>query len=443
MSASGPKRLNLFDATMLVMGGIIGVGIFFTPQKVALLVPDTGPYFTMWILGGVAALAGAMTFAELAGTFPRAGGWYVFLREAFGSLPAFLFAWIVLFVISTGATSVVLDFAAGQIGTLVWGAGAIPGWAPKTISVTLVVAITGIALAGVKSGALFQNFCMVAKLLAIGALAFAGLALFVPEPVPVAVPVPDAPRIASGMMQAALPVLFSYGGWQLVCYIAPQVENPVRNLPLSILLGVAGVIVVYLAINLAYVRVLGLPTIAERPDFASAMALRVFGSSGGKILVLAMAISSMGIVTALVLATPGLYVAMAEEGLFVRAIGRPHPRTGAPVLALLIQLAMILGYVAWGNAGVLTDAVVFAEWIFHALCGLALLRVRAKLPDLPRPFRSFAYPLFPALYALLATSVVVGSLATTKAVTTGIGLGVLAVGLVVYLPWHRLATRGR
>ncbi|MCP3914895.1 MAG: amino acid permease [bacterium] len=437
------KPLNLFDATMLVMGGIIGVGIFFNPQGVAQLVPERGPYFAMWILGALAALTGAMTFAELSATFPHTGGWYVFLREAFGSFPAFLFAWIVLFVVSTGASAAVADFCAQQVQALVWRASDPPGWSRFAIAAALIAAVTGLGLLGVKSGAVFQNFCMIAKLLAIGTFVVAGLALYNAPALASTPAQPSDGSLVSGMVGASLPVLFSYGGWQLITYVAPNVKSPQRTLPLAILLGVSGVAVVYLMVNVAYVRVLGMGGLADEPGFTVTMANLTLGDGGGTFVTAAMAVSSLGFLVACLITTPGIYVAMAREGLFLKAFGHRHARTGAPILALFVQGAVATAYLAWSaqEASKLAGTVVFAEWIFHCLCGLALLRIHWMRPELERPFRSPFFPLFPATYALLALAVVVGNLFASDAKTTGTGLGVLALGAVVYGPWKRLAGR--
>jgi APA family basic amino acid/polyamine antiporter len=249
------------------------------------------------------------------------------------------------------------------------------------------------------------------------------------------------PGLGRGLVLAMLPVLFSYGGWQLVTYIAPSVRDPQRTLPRAIVLGMAGVLAVYLAMNAAYVKVLGMPTLAAGQDIAARLAQATVGSGGGTLLVAAMAVSAFGICAAIVLASPFLYVAMAQEGLFFRRFGALSPRTGAPVLALLVQGAVALAYLAWGQAGVLVDAVVFAEWIFHAQCGAALLVLRRRRPELPRPFRSPAWPLFPVLYTLIACAVVVGALLQAEPRTTWLGIGVLAVGAAVYRPWRALLAR--
>ena len=443
------RQLSLFDATMLVMGGVIGVGIFFTPGSVAALLPESGAFFAVWLLGGLVAIAGAMTFAELAATFPRAGGWFVYLREAFGRFPAFLFAWVVLLVISTGAAAIVADFCAGQVGVLVWGLDGAPPGARTGIAAALLVGLTLVSLLGVKNGALLQNLCMLLKLAALavlagGALLFAGAgsgaAAAGAAPLGPAAAAPP-PGLGRGLVLAMLPVLFSYGGWQLVTYIAPTVHDPQRTLPRAIVLGMAGVVAVYLAMNAAFVKVLGMPTLAAGQDIAARLAQATVGSAGGTLLVAAMAVSAFGICAAIVLASPFLYVAMAQEGLFFRRFGALSPRTGAPVLALLVQGAVALAYLAWGQAGLLVDAVVFAEWIFHAQCGAALLVLRRTRPELPRPFRSPGGPLFPALYTLIACGVVVGALLQAEPRQTWLGIGVLAVGAAVYRPWRALLAR--
>ncbi|MFT5051449.1 MAG: APA family basic amino acid/polyamine antiporter [Chlamydiales bacterium] len=433
------RRLTLLDATMLVMGGIIGVGIFFKPHGVAQLVPEPAAFFGMWGLGALAALAGAMTFAELAGTFPRTGGWYVFLREGIGSLAAFLFAWVVLLVVSTGACAAVAEFGAQRIEVLLGFEDDDP-LRRRLLAGGLIVGITLLGMAGLKAGAVLQNLCMLAKLLVIAVVVFVGLLLFT-EPALQAVPavLPTAP-LPRRMISAALPVLFTYGGWQLLTYVAPHVENPARNLPRAIVWGVAGVGVVYLALNAAFVRVLGMGGLADLPDVAAVLAERTLGVHGALVLEAAMAISAIGFLVATLIATPGVYVAMARERLFLRAVGRTHPRTGAPMVALGIQALVTLAYLVLSGdvRNELGDAVVFAEWIFHALVGYALLRLRHTRPELERPFRSPLYPLFPLVYTLLAVGVVLGNLFTSPGRITMLGLGVLAIGAVVYVPWKRL-----
>ena len=440
---AGRRKLSLADATLLVMGGIVGVGIFFTPRDVAALVPVPWLFLTMWILGAGIALCGAATFAELGGTFPRSGGWFEFLREIYGPFVAFLFAWMILGVVSTGAIAVIASFGAG---TLV---GLLPGlagpWSEPALGAAIILVLTGITLGGIKLGATFQNLCMLTKLVAIAALVVAGLVFFSPgvpaaePPPPVAVP----ESLWAGAIAATLPVLFSFGGWQQVCYVAGEVEEPSRNVPRAILLGVVGVAVTYLLVNAAYLRVLGTDGLAADPGFAAEVARLSLGERGERALRAAMAVSAIGVCAVNIIVTPGIYVGMARSGLFFKSFGRLHARTGAPVLALCTQAALALAYLGWSHAGsetmdtdTLTGSVVFAEWIFHGLVALGLMLLRARRPELPRPYRSLAYPLAPALYLVTATLVVFGNLWASPFARTGIGLGVLLAGALVYRPWR-------
>lgn len=465
-----PRQLSLFDATMLVMGGIIGVGIFFTPSEIARAVPSEGAYLGMWALGALAAMSGAMTFAELSAAFPRVGGWYVWLREAFGAMAAFLFAWVVLLVVSTGACALVAQFFAAQVGELFLTPLPPPEAVPAAaagaetihqvdyrvvgIAAGVVVFVTSLALMGLKSGAIFQNLCMFMKLGAVGTFVVAGLAIYNGVPAADAVAAADmtSTSLPKGMLAASLSVLFSYGGWQLLSYIAPSVKDPQTNLPKAIVMGVSGVAVIYLLINLAYIKVLGIGGIAasEGPPMAVRMANAALGEGvGATFVTAAMAVSALGFLVATLITTPGIYVAMSREGLFFKAFGYLHPTTGAPVLALLSQCALALGYIAWSvgdRAFVesLTGAVVFAEWIFHGMAGLALI-VLVNRAGTERPFKSPLFPLFPVLYVAIAIAVVIGNLVTTTGDdprVTLIGVVILALGALVFSALHRSTRTG-
>jgi APA family basic amino acid/polyamine antiporter len=236
-----------------------------------------------------------------------------------------------------------------------------------------------------------------------------------------------------------LPVMFSYGGWHIVTYLGHAIRDPQRNLPRSMLLGTGLVVLIYALVNAAFVRVLGMDGLAHEPGFAAVMARRALGSVGGTLLIAAMAVSSLGVCTVILLGSPWVYVAMARDGLFFRSIGAVTPRTGAPANALVLQGGVALIYLLWGKASTVTDAVVFAEWIFHTQCGIALILLRRRRPELPRPFRSPWYPLAPVVYSGVAAIIVVASVAGAERAKTGIGLGVLAAGGVAYRMWKGVA----
>lgn len=449
-TAPPARKLTLFDAAMLTMGGIVGVGIFYTPRAVAELVPHEGAFLAVWAIGGLVALAGAMTFAELGGTFPRAGGWFVFLREAWGPFVAFLFAWIVMFVVSTGAIAVMLEICTSNLAGIVPGVGASRSPSAIAVGATLLVGVTVLTAFGTKTGARFQNVCMGVKLFAILALVVGAFAFFVPAAGPAetgalsatVAPSGAAPSLFSGTIRALLPVLFACGGWQMACYVAPQIADPQKNLPRAIVLGVIGVVVLYVLLNAAYLRVLGIEGLTRDTAFAGRMAELTLGAHGRRLLQAAIAVSALGVCVVTVVASPWMYVAMAEEGLFFRGFGTLHPRTGAPVRALIAQCAVALGYWLWGRAEVLVNSTVFVEWIFHGLVALALLRLRSKRAELPRPFRSPLYPTAPVVYLAIAACVVFGNLAQAEVRDIGIGLALLVVGSLVYRPWRSLVRAG-
>lgn len=455
------RKLGFFDTTMLVMGGIVGVGIFFTPGSVAGHVPEPALFLCLWGVGGLIALCGAMTFAELGATFPRSGGWYVFLREAFGPFPAFLFAWMILGVVSTGAIAVIATIGVSLLGGVVPALEEAGAAGRLWVALAIILSITGITSCGVKVGATFQNFCMITKLVAILALAAAGIAFFTPGS-ETAVVAPAARSQGSSLFEGAiaamLPVFFSYGGWQNVCYIAPEVVNPTRTLPRAILAGVLAAALVYLVINVAYLEVFGIGGLATTENFATVMAARCLGAGFDRALSAAMAVSAIGVCAVVIIVSPGIYVAMARDGLFFASFGRQHPRTGAPVLALLAQAFLAAGYLLWSHldvfvtfteeekktrmdADALTGSVVFAEWIFHGLVALGLILIRARRPELPRPFRSPLWPAAPVLYLVTAAAVVLGNLWISDARQTGIGCAVLLIGALVYWPWRRMFAR--
>jgi APA family basic amino acid/polyamine antiporter len=445
-----PKKLSLLDATLLVMGGIIGVGVFFAPHLVAADVRHPLVFLLLWIFGGGIALFAAFTFAELGGTFPSSGGWFVYLREAFGPFPAFLFAWIVLFVVSTGASAGVISFLADQLGAafpgLVRGETAPDGQLdPRAVSALVILLVTAVALTGVKRTALVQNACMLIKLAAIATFVWIA---FVHDAPAAATAVPAlAPAAAhsplGGALSALRPVFFAYGGWQMAAYIAPQIADAPRNLPRALVLGILGVILVYGLANVSYLRALGVERLAADPGFASHVAAAHLGRIGERGLALGMAISCLGFTIVTLFATPWMYVAMAEEGLFFQRIAHLSPRTGVPTLAFLVQAAVALVYVYASTLKELVDSVLFVEWMFHFLVALALLRLRRARPDLPRPFRSPLYPLAPLAYLVTATVVVVSTLFTAQQKIVVTGLATVAAGALVYRPWRWVVGRAR
>jgi APA family basic amino acid/polyamine antiporter len=459
MGGGEGRKLTLLDATLMVMGGIIGVGIFFNPHKIAERVPAAGPYLALWILGGLVAIAAGFTFAELGASYPHAGGWFVYLREAFGRPVAFVFAWVVLCVQSTGAIASIAKFCASRVHVLAPGLVGGKGSHSETAAAGLLIgAVTLVALGGVKRAALVQNACMLTKLLVIAALIAGGM-VFVGAGGEAPAPAPAGAReLTSGnVLLALLPLFYTLGGWQLVGYIAPELENPLRNLPRAILLGVLGVVAVYLAVNLSYLLVLGIDGLAGDPDFARRLSERAFGPLGEKVLAAGMCVSAFGICAVNIIATPWLYVAMAREGLFFEAVGALEPTSGVPRRALLLQGGITCLYLLL-TLDFLVDSVVFVEWIFHLLAALGLILLRVRRPELPRPYRSPLYPLAPLAYLAAACVVVGGTLLQPQMRYVELhgerlellglpielrmlGVSIVALGALLYRPWRALVER--
>jgi APA family basic amino acid/polyamine antiporter len=231
-----------------------------------------------------------------------------------------------------------------------------------------------------------------------------------------------------------LPVFFSYGGWQMICYVAPEVRDPQRTLPRAIVLGLLAVVAVYLAFNVALLRGLGLEAVAADPQFAGSLARAAAGETGERLVSAGMAISALGVCAVTIIGSPWLYVAMAREGLFFERFGRLHPRTGAPVLALAVQGLVTLAYLALTTLSWLVDSVVFVEWIFHGLVAWGLVRLRARA-DVPRPFRAPCFPLVPLVYLVTAVLIVCGTLWKAPWKLKGTGLAILLAGAVAYALW--------
>lgn len=426
------RELGLFSAALLVVGGIIGSGIFFTPAETARALPSAGLVFLVWALGGVVALAGALTYAELGAMMPDAGGAYVYIREGFGGLPAFLYGWMALLSIGTGALAAVALGFAGYAGRFVDLApvGGTMGVAAATIAV-----LTFTNYLGIKPGAIVQNVLTVAKIVALAALILGGLALWTtlaaPPPVPNAPP--PRPSLASGLATAFVAVLFTIGGWQQMNMVAGEIREPARTIPRALALGIGIVIAIYLGANAVYLRALGRDGLAASSAVAADTAARLVGSSGATLITVAAMLSILGFVNVVILATPRIFFAMARDGVFLQAAARVHPRFGSPHISVLIMggWAIVLLLITRGEIGALLSGVVFADWIFFGLGAASVFALRRSRPDAPRPYRAWGYPIVPGFFVVAAVFGIVSAYISSLR-TSLLGTGILLVGVVVY-----------
>jgi APA family basic amino acid/polyamine antiporter len=434
------RRLGLFSATMAVIGGIIGSGIFLNPAYVAQRVHTPSLTLAAWVMGGLIALVGALCFGELGNRSPRAGGGYVYLRDAYGGLPAFLYGWALLLVIATGAIAAVAVTFARYLGALL----ALPEAAAKPVAVGAILLLSTVNYVGVKPGAVTQNVFTLLKLAALAALIGAGLITGVHASAAAAAPAAPG-HLVLAVGAALVPVLFAYGGWQQSNFIAEEMIDAERNLPRALVIGVSVVVVVYLLANVTYLHVLGAAGLAASAAPAADVMLGVLGRAGQALIAAGIAVSTFGFLNLVILVSPRVYQAMAADGAFFPALARLHPRFRTPGSAIVFQGAWGALLTLTGSYGRLLDYVVFGDWIFFGLVVSTLFvyrrrEARAGGGARGAGFRVRGYPWLPALFVASAVYVVVSSVASNPG-NAAIGVSLLALGVPVYLFWKARAAR--
>ena len=428
-----PRALGFYASTAIVVGTIIGSGIFLVPHNVALHVGSVRALFLVWVVGGILSLAGALSMAELGTAMPEAGGVYVYLRQAYGKPFAFLFGWASLLVINSG-TIATLAAAFG-----IYSSSFLPltPLQQKLAGAAVITIFTVVNVLGVRKGAAAQLIFTVAKL--SGLAIIMGFAFFSRHVTPVAaagvLPTPHTTVASWGV--ALIGVLWAYEGWHLLSFNAGEVKNPSRVLPRSYLLGTSLVIVVYLLANLAYLRVLPLPALAEYPRVAT-KAMEVLAGPGGASFVAALILCSIvGSLNGNILGGPRVYFAMARDGVFFPSVGRVHPRFQTPALAIWIQGTWSIVLVASGTFEQLYTYVISTGWIFYGAAVFAVIILRRRMPELARPYRVWGYPVLPIVFSLAAFAIVINVL-MTKPHESLIGFGIVLAGIPIYLVWKLL-----
>jgi APA family basic amino acid/polyamine antiporter len=425
------KALGPFDATMILIGGIIGSGIFINPNLVARQLDSTVLVLLAWAAGGAIALAGAFSYAELGQRLPRAGGQYVYLGEAWHPLVGFLYGWALLFMIETGAMAAVAIAFAQYASRMVGGQGA----HPQLIAIAAIVVLSAINYIGVKPGSRVLNVFVILKVAAIGALILFAWSGPASAGWLTAERVDDTPTTALTFGVALIPILFAYGGWQNANYVAEEMRDPRRDLPKSLMIGTLVVVAVYLLANISYVRTLGLDGLAATETPAAEAAGRWFGPLGERLIAGAIAISTFGFLNLAILAPTRVYFAMARDGAFVPALARLHPRFQTPSSAIVLQSTWAIALTLTGTYGDLLNTVVFADWIFFGLTVAGLIILRQRTPDTDG-FRTPGYPLLPAAFVFVAL-VVVYSVISTDPRRSAAGAALLLLGVPVYYFFRR------
>ncbi len=434
------RRLNLFDATMIVMGGIIGAGIFTNPYVVAQLVHSKTLILAVWIAGGLIALAGAFIYAELSSQVSESGGQYVYLRDAMHPVVGFVYGWSMLFVIQTGAMAAVALIFAHHVFAF---AGITAGeWSAALLAASSLVVLTIVNWIGVRAGTLTSNVFMVLKLVAIAALVIIGLTLAKPAAAQV-----EAIAPASSLWQALIafgaaliPAQFAYGGWQTSCYVAGEVREPRQTLPRALLIGVVGVIVVYLSVNFVCVHVLGPELLARTKTPASAVMGIALGDRGARFIAAGIAISTIGFLSQSMLTAPRVYFAMAEDGLFFKRLASLN-RARVPAFAIALQggLAAAIALVGSRYEQILNYAVS-VDVVSFGMTAACVFIFRARRRSDEEVFRIPGHP-FTTLFFIGACAVITFSMIYKYPRNSMISFGIMFLGVPAYFLWARRRDR--
>ncbi len=429
--------LGVFDAALIVVGSIVGSGIFFLSGPVARDAPSEAAFLGAWVLGGAVALAGALSNGELGGMFPRSGGEYVYLREAYGPPVGFLSGWTSFLVAFPGSIAA-LAAAFGATLAPMLGLG---GWAAKGIGLVSIAALTGLNALGLRPGKWTQNVLSATKLAAFCGLLALGALVPHSSPGPL-VTSPDAHSAHPGGLAVALiPVFFAYSGWNAATYIAGEMREPRRGLGQALAVGTGLCVALYIAVNAVYLRAMPLSELAATEQPARAAALRLGGSAAAGVLAPLVAVCVLSSMQASVLVGPRLYQAMAADGLFFAPVGRVHATTGVPLVALLAQGAVAAAQLLTGSFDDLVRFATFAIIAFSTLTVAAVLVLRWRRPDAERPFRVPGYPIVPLLFLVVNIWVLWCVLASGAGAALA-GLAIVATGIPAYAAF-RARSRAR
>jgi APA family basic amino acid/polyamine antiporter len=441
------RGIGLRSATLLVITTVIGSAIFLTPGSMAATLPSEALLLLAWIAGGVIALCGGLTYAEMGAMYPRSGGLYVFLEEAYGSLVAFLFGWACMLVILTGSVATVAVGFAKYFSYFVpplstthevialpmpWGLWSIS--AGQIVAALSILGLGAVNYFGIKSGNRLQATLTVLKIAALAALPVVALALHpvTPSFTPVVPPIAN-PAAAFGVVMIA--VMWAYEGWYYLPFCAGEIENPRRSVPLALVIGIVALVVIYLSVNIAYMLALPLDEIQGVERIAEKAVTALIGAGGARIVAATVVVSTLGCNAAAVIAMSRACYAMASDGMFFKAAAAVHPRYRTPHVAIAMTCAWSALLTLTGTYEQLFTWVTFASVAFGVLGGLAIFRLRRVKPDALRPYRTWGYPLVPALF-VAGLGVLVVNTVVEKPAESLIGIILVALGLPAYAYWR-------
>ena len=425
------KILGVFDASMLVVGSVVGAGIFLVGGFVAQTVTSPAAFLGVWFIGGVFALAGALCNGELGVLFPRGGGEYVYLSEAFGSRLGFVSGWTSFWIGFPGSIATLASGFGRNLGQL---AGLPPG-SETAIAVFAVILLTGLNVLGLRRGKHVQNVLSVAKLLAFALVIVLGV-FFGHGHAAHFQPFASAYQPPSGLATALIPIYFAYSGWNAATYVAGEMRDPHKDLGRALAYGTLACVVLYLAVNAGFLSALGLDGLRSAKDVAGATASSTFGSGMGSFVSLLVALAVLSSLQATIVTGPRIYHAMAADGLFPQGLARLHATTRVPVAALVVQGALSVILLLSGRFETLLNFTTSALCLFSTICVASVIVLRVRRPDLPRAFKTPGYPLTPLLF-IGGNLWILYSLVAGGAREALIGVGIVLTGLPAYAYFKR------
>ena len=426
------RRLGLWSSVGIVIGVTIGSGIFRTPATIAERVPDPALMLMVWLLGGLISLCGALSVAELAAALPQTGGWYVYLREAWGRLAGFLFGWAELVLIRASAAGAIATvFSEYLLRSLGYDPAAFGAVTDYLAAAAIVFAAT-VNILGVQLGAALAGISTVAKFGALALLVAASFLLGGGAGATAANFTAQADPVAPGLFGLALiSVLWAYDGFADLSFAAGEVKDPQRTLPRAIVGGTIAIVAIYLLANAAYLYVSPVSRVADSPLIAADTMEAILGQAGVALVSVVVTISTFGALIAIMLSAPRIFFAMADDRLFFRAVARVHPRYGTPWVAISLAAALGVAFVLTRTFEQLADTFVLSIWPFYGVAIAGLYRLRHLRPDLPRPYKVPGYPVLPAVF-IGGVVYLVGNALVADPVWTGVTFGIVLAGVPVY-----------
>lgn len=449
------RKLGLFDSSMLVIGIVIGSGIFLTTGIMAKSIPSPLLILLAWFVGGLIALAGALTYAELGAAMPQAGGQYVYLREAYGPLSGFLFGWMMFLVYQTGSIAALAVAFAEYFGYFFPGLATtkfifsttIPVFhhsIPYSISMGQLVAVAIIILlslfnfVGLVLGSIIQNITTVLKVGTLIAIVALGFIMGKGGQIEYSLAATgfSLSKLLMGFGVAMIAVIWTYDGWNNINFAAGEIKNPGRNLPLSLILGTLGVTVLYVAVNYIYLYALPMSQLSGVVRVAEKAATVLFGGMAASFISAAVVISTFGALNGVILTGPRVYYAMAKDNLFFKRVAKVHPRYRTPGVSIFIQAVWACLLTLSGTYEQLFTYVTFAAIVFYIVAATSVFTLRKKYPELPRPYRTWGYPWLPVIFIFALIILLVNTL-VSKPVESFAGIGIIALGFPAYLYWKK------